>query len=106
MTNQRICDLLLPQIPDLDVVVYAARVQFVAGLGQSDSSDREAGFDKVNSGFLARVPDAYVAVVRSTEKYVLATTADVKGVDDFVVTLVSSYALGGLEVPAGNVHVC
>ncbi|KAG9966904.1 WD40 repeat-like protein, partial [Aureobasidium melanogenum] len=106
MADQRIRDLLLPQIPDLDVVVDAARVQFVASLGQSYGGDREASLDEVDSGFLARIPDANVAIVRSAEKYVLAATADVKCVDDLVVALVSSDALGGLEVPAGDVHVC
>jgi hypothetical protein len=55
--EQRVDDGALAQVPRADVVVDAARVQLVAGLGQRDGRDGELGCDEVDGGLLPAVPE-------------------------------------------------
>lgn len=106
MTEHRIDDGLLPQIPDFDIVVDPARVDLVAGLGNGDGGDGELGLDVVDGILRPRVPYAYRAVVAPADQQLLASLRRVYCVDDLLVPDVPPYPRARRQVPAGEVHVC
>lgn len=57
MAKQRITDSLFANIPDFDVVVYATRVELVAGFGECYGSDWERRLDECDRFFRPGVPE-------------------------------------------------
>lgn len=56
MTEQRIADCLLPEVPDLDIVVDSTREELVASFRQGYRGDRELGRYETYCVFRSRIP--------------------------------------------------
>jgi hypothetical protein len=74
--EQAVCDGLLSQIPDLDVVVDSSREELVSSLGQTDGGDWEICRDEGYGVFCPRVPDLQ-ARLEAFRYYVQATYPNV-----------------------------
>ena len=65
VAHEGVCYGFLADVPDFDVVVYAACIEFVAGFGEGDCGDRELGFDVVDRFFCACVPELSRSLVKN-----------------------------------------
>lgn len=105
MSQQRIHNRLLAQVPHTNVIVNAACEDLISGRRHGHRRDGEVGLDIVDGVFTARVPDANGGIIAAADDQVLAASGDIYSVDDFLVPDVSPYPRAGCQVPAGKVHV-
>jgi hypothetical protein len=67
MAFHRIHHFLLTGVPHFDLVVNAARIDFMTLLRQRYRSDGVFRLNEVNRCFLSRIPDAYASIVAAAQ---------------------------------------
>ena len=99
MPGHPVGDLLLPNIPYLDITINSPRINLIPRLRNRNSRDGKLCLNEINCALHPRVPKPNTPIIRSRNQDLLPTRRRRDIVDDFRVALMLAYALPGLEVP-------